>query len=81
MGYDEFFDKVYTTNKLGDMNDDIPFEERYYNSVVLKQPFLRQRNYRETYTMEDIQHDWNIGDEIYDLNDNNFVFFGGKLLL
>lgn len=81
MGYDEFFDKVYTTNKLGDMNDDIPFEERYYNSVVLKQPFLRERNYRETYTMEDIQHDWNIGDEIYNLDDNNFVFFGGKLLL
>jgi hypothetical protein len=81
MGYDEFYDKVYTTNKLGDMDDDIPFEERYYNSVVLKQPFLRERNFRETYSMEDIEYDWNVGNQIDELNDNNFVFFGGKLLL
>jgi hypothetical protein len=81
MGYDEFYDKVYTTNKLGDMDDDIPFEGRYYNSLVLKQPFLRERNFRETYSMEDIKYDWNVGNEIDDLNDNNFVFFGGKLLL
>ena len=81
MGYDEFYDKVYTTNKLGDMDDDIPFEERYYNSIVLKQPSLRERNFRETYSMEDIEYDWNVGNQIDELNDNNFVFFGGKLLL
>ncbi len=81
MGYDEFYDKVYTTNKLGNMDDDHPFEGRYYNSLVLKQPSLRERNFRETYSMEDIKYDWNVGNEIDDLNDNNFVFFGGKLLL
>jgi hypothetical protein len=81
MGYDEFYDKVYTTNKLGDMDDDIPFEERYYNSLVLKQPSLRERNFRETYSMEDIKYDWNVGNQIDELNDRNFVFFGGKLLL
>jgi len=81
MGYDEFYDKVYTTNKLGDMDDDIPFEERYYNKVVLKQPFLRERKFRETYSMEDIEYDWNVGNQIDELNDRNFVFFGGKLLL
>jgi hypothetical protein len=81
MGYDEFYDKVYTTNKLGDMDDDHPFEERYYNSIVLKQPSLRERNFRETYSMEDIKYDWNVGNQIDELNDNNFVFFGGKLLL
>ena len=81
MGYDEFYDKVYTTNKLGDMDDDHPFEERYYNSLVLKQPSLRERNFRETYSMEDIEYDWNVGNQIDDLDDRNFVFFGGKLLL
>jgi len=81
MGYDEFYDKVYTTSKLGDMDDDHPFEDRYYNSVVLKQPSLRERNFRETYSMEDIKYDWNIRNQIDELNDNNFVFFGGKLLL
>ena len=81
MGYDEFYDKVYITNKLGDMDDDIPFEERYYNKVVLKQPYLRERKFRETYSMEDIEYDWNVGNQIDELNDNNFVFFGGKLLL
>ena len=81
MGYDEFYDKVYTTNKLGDMDDDHPFEERYYNSLVLKQPSLRERNFRETYSMEDIKYDWNVGNQIDDLDDRNFVFFGGKLLL
>ena len=81
MGYDEFYDKVYTTNKLGDMDDDHPFEDRYYNSVVLKQPSLRDRKFRETYSMEDIEYDWNVGDKIDKLNDNNFVIFGGKLLL
>jgi hypothetical protein len=81
MGYDEFYDKVYTINKLGDMDDDIPFEGRYYNSVVLKQPSLRERNFRETYSMEDIKYDWNVDNQIDELNDNNFVFFGGKLLL
>ena len=81
MGYDEFYDKVYTTNKLGDMDDDHPFEERYYNSLVLKQPSLRERNFRETYSMEDIKYDWNVGNQIDELNDRNFVFFGGKLLL
>jgi hypothetical protein len=81
MGYDEFYDKVYTTNKLSDMDDDIPFEDRYYNSLVLKQPSLRERNFRETYSMEDIKYDWNVGNQIDELNDRNFVFFGGKLLL
>jgi hypothetical protein len=81
MGYDEFYDKVYTTSKLVDMDDDIPFEERYYNSVVLKQPFLRERKFRETYSMEDIEYDWNVGNQINELDDRNFVFFGGKLLL
>jgi hypothetical protein len=81
MGYDEFYDKVYITNKLADMDDDIPFEERYYNKVVLKQPFLRERKFRETYSMEDIEYDWNVGNQINELDDRNFVFFGGKLLL
>jgi hypothetical protein len=81
MGYDEFYDKVYTTNKLGDMDDDHPFEQRYYNSIVLKQPSLRERKFRETYSMEDIEYDWNVGNQINELNDRNFVFFGGKLLL
>ena len=81
MGYDEYYDKVYTTNKLGDMDADHPFEERYYNKVVLKQPSLRDRKFRETYSMEDIEYDWNVGDKIDKLSDNNFVIFGGKLLL